>query len=487
MSAQRPLAQRRRSAATSNSRAIAYEVLQDVADRDAYANLALAAKLRSANLSAQNAAFVTELVAGTLRLMGRYDRIIELAAKRSVDSIDDAVLNVLRLGAHQLLGMRTPTHAALFETVELGKRVAGARVSGFVNGVLRTISRTDSDEWGNRIRSGAKSPEQAFAHELSHPQWIVEKLGEALAHDRRPDELRVLLEADNMAPAVQLTVLSNHDPAEIVADERFADLGLTAKGVSPRGIELAQGNPAHAIEALAAAGVNVRVQDQGSALMALALVGATEVQPGERWLDLCAGPGGKAAMLAAEAKRRGATLRANEVSAHRAKLVKQSLAAFPEVMLSNADGRVEQAYAGEAYDRILIDAPCSGIGALRRRPEARWRKQAEDLSTLVPLQQELLDAATSRLRPGGVIAYVTCSPLIEETTRVVQRHLERNPDLRMLEAREVLLSVARPPFEVQQRADATAQLWPHSHGTDAMFIALMQRGDEPQSSSDETP
>lgn len=473
----------------SGARIVAYDVLRDVVDRDAYANLALASRIRTARLDSRDAGLATELAAGTLRGLGRIDRTIELAAGRSTADIDPVALNVLRLGAHQLLSMRTAAHAAVHESVELQRRVGSERAAGFVNGVLREIGRATSEEWDERIVAEAKTPDEALAARASHPAWVLRALRDALRAEGREAEIEALLETNNASPRVNLALLEG---AGITAEELAAvepDL-FDAVGSSAIGLELHGGDPARAMataeeQANVPAGL-LRVQDQGSQLAALALVRATPVVQGERWLDLCAGPGGKTAILAAEALVEGATVRANEVSDHRAELVRDSVngvAALPGDVIEvvSHDGREEDAYGcgrgeHELYDRILVDAPCSGLGALRRRPEARWRKQPGDLPELTALQSELIDAALAHLKPGGVLAYVTCSPHLAETRVGVDRALKRHPELRELDAKAAVLAASRegeaPDLAGEQ---LSAQLWPHRHGTDAMFVSLLTR------------
>jgi 16S rRNA (cytosine967-C5)-methyltransferase len=217
----------------------------------------------------------------------------------------------------------------------------------------------------------------------------------------------------------------------------------------------------------------VRVQDEGSQLAALALSRARPILAGERWLDLCAGPGGKAALLAAEALAGGATLVANELIPARAKLVRNALAVFPDppqVLVQDARN-IGDSLAGQ-FDRILLDAPCTGLGALRRRPEARWRKQPRDVPELTALQTELIASAAKALKPGGVLAYVTCSPHPAETRLIVEQAVARD-GLRPLDTAAVLSSFTRQPLELP--AALHAQLWPHRHGTDAMFVALLEK------------
>lgn len=472
----------RGGARVSPARLVAYDVLRDVDDRDAYANLALPSRIREARLTPRDAGLATELAAGALRLRGRYDRIIELAADRPIDAIDPRTRNVLRLGAHQLLGMRTAGHAAVNESVELQRLVANPQAAGFVNGVLRTIGRSTADEWLARVDAAAATPDEALAARESHPAWVLRALRDALKSEGRESELPQVLAADNTPPRVSLALLPGADidaeTAEALSiDTEAGQAALVARGPSPIGLELAGGDPARAIESLDAPDGAVRVQDQGSQLAALALARAREAVPGERWLDLCAGPGGKTAVLAAEAALVGASLRANEVSEHRAELVQRAVVAHADAVdVVRHDGRTDPAFGGAdaQFDRILVDAPCSGLGALRRRPEARWRKRPDDLPGLTALQGELLDAAVQHLAPGGVLAYVTCSPHLAETRVVVSALLARHPQLSELDAGAVLQQIARDPLDLPGDR-LSAQLWPHRHGTDAMFVALLTR------------
>lgn len=447
------------------ARRVAFDVLAAVRASDAYANLLLPTRIRDARLNGADAGLATELVYGTLRMQGYYDRVIELAARRPTAKIDPPVLDVLRLGAHQLLSMRTAPHAVLDESVELVRRARTGSAAGFVNGVLRTLSREQPEVWRMRALEGL-SGDARLAVEFSHPEWVVAALAAALAQEGAESQLGDLLAADNVAPRVSLAALPGRaDASTLEQTGRFLPGRL-----SPIALGSPGGDPAAHPEV--AEGV-VRVQDEGSQLAALALTRARAVVPGERWLDLCAGPGGKAAVLAAEAAQGGARLVANEVVPARAGLVRTALTPFagpdaPEVVIG--DGR-RFAGAGERFDRILLDAPCTGLGALRRRPEARWRKSAGDLAALTTLQSQLLDAAVAALAPGGLLAYVTCSPHPDETRAQVQQVLERHPALRTLDTPAVLAGIAREPLGLPDAP--SAQLWPHRHGTDAMFIQLL--------------
>lgn len=445
------------------ARRVAYEVIRAVSDSDAYANLLLPVKLDRAKLHGADAGLATELAYGTLRRQGYYDRVIELAAGRPVGKIDAPILDVLRLATHQLLSMRVAQHAAVDEAVSLAREVGSRSATGFVNGVLRTITRSSVEEWRGRVLAEPKSGDDRLAAEFSHPAWIVRAFRQALAAEGREDELQALLEADNRAPSVSLVALPGFAGVEELdgaAPGRFSPFSATSDGGDPaRWPSVREGR--------------ARVQDEGSQLAALALSRAKPVEAGERWLDLCAGPGGKAALLAAEALAGGAILVANELVPARAKLVCNALAVFrdpPQVLVQ--DGRrIGDSLAGQ-FDRILLDAPCTGLGALRRRPEARWRKQPRDVPELSALQTELIASSVKALKPGGILAYVTCSPHAAETRLIVEQARSRE-GLTALDTPAVLASFTKEPLDLAL-ADH-AQLWPHRHGTDAMFVALLEK------------
>ncbi|WP_307812197.1 RsmB/NOP family class I SAM-dependent RNA methyltransferase [Lacisediminihabitans changchengi] len=448
------------------ARRVAYEVITAVRRDDAYANLLLPVKLERARLGAQDAALATELTYGTLRQQGYYDAVIELAAKRPTSEIDEAILDVLRLGVHQLLSMRVAAHAAVDESVSLAREVGSRSATGFVNGVLRTITRSEPDEWRARVMAAPRTDDERLSLEFSHPVWIVRAFRQALAAEGREEELEALLEADNFAPKVSLVALPGIAKVSEIRGERASKYSPVA-GVSDGG------DPA-LLPAVHEG--RARVQDEGSQLAALALSRARPIEPGERWLDLCAGPGGKAVLLAAEAALGGVTLVANEITPARAQLVRNALKVLPEPpQVLVQDGReLGEQLAGQ-FDRILLDAPCTGLGALRRRPEARWRKQPKDVPDLSALQTQLLEAGLTALKPGGILAYVTCSPHLAETRAVVGSVLKNRTDVRRLDAVEVLSGVTKTPLPLGDGDDGHVQLWPHRHGTDAMFIALLQR------------
>jgi 16S rRNA (cytosine967-C5)-methyltransferase len=293
----------------------------------------------------------------------------------------------------------------------------------------------------------------------------VKEIELALEQCEGVGELADILEAHNVAPSVTLAVLPGL--GAIHPDDArtpYSDIGVFALAGDPgKDSRVSQGT--------------ARVQDEGSQLAALVLARAKPLQASETILDMCAGPGGKTAVLAAEALQVGATVLAVEKIPHRAELVRNSVAAITHVSPDTVTVRVADAteiVSTRLFDRILLDAPCTGLGALRRRPEARWRKSPEDIPGLVELQSSLLEHAIALLAPGGMLAYVTCSPVVRETTEIVASALANHPEMHEVDTPEALSRIARAPVHGIRRGNA-AQLWSHTTGTDAMFIALLSK------------
>jgi len=437
-----------RSNRADPARRVAYDVLSAVQDRNAYANLLLPKLLDERRITGRDAALATELTYGTLRGQGTYDAVLGACSDRPLAKLDPEVRDVLRLGTHQLLGMRTGSHAAVSTSVDLAKDVAGPRASGFVNAVLRRVATRDLDTWLSIL-----APDD-LAIRFSYPEWIVDATRDVVGDG----ELEAALAAGNERPRVVMAAVPGMAGRDVVMPD-----GAEPTRWSPYGFTLAGGDPRRLI----AAG-NAAVQDEASQLAAIALARVPADGTETRWLDLCAGPGGKARLLHGLAAERGIGLAACDIHEHRARLVRDAVREpGPPGTVFTADGRTPPFRPG-VFDRVLVDAPCTGLGALRRRPEARWRKSPADIAGLASLQRDLLRSAIELTRPGGVIAYVTCSPLPAETSEVVR---DTARGLEILDAPAILsevpdLAASDPRF---------AQFWPHRHGTDAIFIALLRR------------
>jgi len=453
------------------ARRVAYDVLRAVDQRDAYANLLLPALLNERGISGRDAALATELTYGTLRLQGTYDAVLEACVDRTLASVDTEVLPLLRLGAHQLLSTKIPPHAAVSATVDVARKVVGHHRSRFVNAVLRRVSARNLEEWTAIVApERERDPSGYLSVVHSHPRWIVKEFARALGERSSGGlpETERLLRAHNERPRVTLVAKPGRST---VAD--LTASGAEAGTYSPFAAHLDEGDPAAIREVRQN---RAAVQDEASQLVALALSRVALHGQDARWLDMCAGPGGKAGLLASLAGRREARLLAAELQPARAGLVATAVHRAPRDAgrVVAADGTAPPWRPG-VFDRVLVDAPCTGLGALRRRPESRWRRTPESAKELAPLQHELLVSAVEAVRPGGVVAYVTCSPHLDETDAVVRGALSDREDLTLLRAADFLDEV---PDLAAGPDGMYAQFWPHVHGTDAMFLALLRRKEQ---------
>jgi 16S rRNA (cytosine967-C5)-methyltransferase len=437
------------------ARQAAFDVLRAVSERDSYANLALPALLRERGVTGRGFDRCRTSARSRTPRRGLLDAVISAAAGRPPEQIDPVLLDLLRLGAYQLLRTRVEPHAAVSTTVEQAGIEFDTARAGFVNGVLRTISRRDEQSWVEELAPTAASDpvgHAAFVH--AHPRWIAQAFADALGADA--GQLDALLASDDERPLVHLAAR----PGVLTAEELAGQVDGTIGRYSPYAVYLAGGDPGR-LEAVRDSAA--LVQDEGSQLVAQALTLAELDGPDTgRWLDLCAGPGGKTALLAALVG--DGRVIAIEPTERRAEFVEQNTRGLPVDVL-RVDGRDPGIEPG--FDRVLVDAPCTGLGALRRRPEARWRRQPADVPQLVKLQRELLASAIRLTRPGGVVLYATCSPHLAETVGVVADALRRHP---------VTAMDARALFDpVNDLGDGPyVQLWPHRHGTDAMFAAALK-------------
>lgn len=450
------------------ARTVVFEVLMDVEVNGAYANIALPRAIRSARLNRQDAAYATNLAYGTLRMQGRWDAILAHCMDRP--DVDPEVRVLLRMGTHQLLELRTPPHAAIHETVMLARNEVGTGSSGFINAVLRRVSERTPKQWQDQLKKdhGKVNTVGFLSDWFSHPKWIVRALSESLrAHGRTHKDLLSVLRAHNEPAAVALVA------RDIPVEELRADIGRGHMDSTPghlvdTAVLLEGGDPGRVF---AVKDGYAGVQDEGSQLVARTFAAAPIDGPDGAWLDMCSGPGGKTATLAALNPK--ATIFANELHEHRLDLVADSVGPWSDrVNLRLGDGREIGAEEPQRYDRVLIDAPCTGIGALRRRPESRWNKEAADAFDLVKLQLSLLESGWDALRSGGVLGYSTCSPYLAETTQVMETFLAGRDDAIVLDANEIATGESVMDIEGE---GPYLQLWPDQHKSDSMFLALIKK------------
>ena len=430
------------------ARNLALRLLLEIEQESAYANLVVPARLRDSTLEARDRNFVTELVYGTLRMQLLYDLIIEAAAKRRVSKIDSIPLNILRLTAHQLLTLKISAHAPVDIAVRLVVKNRSGSASGFVNAVSRRISERSLEQWISELTEGIQ-PLEALAIEYAHPIWIVREYFERLGDF---ELVRAELAANNHNPRVCAVIY----PGEVWSQESLDSSEMADWVPSARYLA---GNPEALLEIRNG---TAGIQDQGSYLVAQALAHSHSEIPGP-WIDLCAGPGGKAALLDRWADELGQTFLGLEISEHRAALMKRVTGA-----IAVGDG-VHPPIKESSAALILLDAPCSGLGALRRRPDARLRKKSSDIPELVLLQRALMESAVKILTPAGILGYVTCSPLARETIENRRWILETFADLESIDARGFF------PADLPIPDTPDVQLWPGMHGTDAMYLALFRK------------
>ena len=435
------------------SRLLAFDLLTEVNRNEGYSNLLLPQALNSSKLDERDKSLVTELLYGTIRMQGKHDWVLSQISDRPWSEVDPGIVDVCRMGVHQIHEMRVPDHAAVASTVEVARKRLGESKASFVNAMLRNVTRKSKEEWFLPLDAITDHVER-FSIQYSHPQWIVSAYFDLL---KSWDEVESAL-AINNEPATPTLV--SWPGLSTVSD--LITIGAEPTTYSPYGAHW-KGNPG-ALDLIKSR--KIGVQDEGSQLVALVFAAAAG---GESWLDMCAGPGGKAALLSSIARERKITFTANEVSAVRADLVRQVVNGDRVLV---GDGR-EIGDQEEKFDAILIDAPCTGLGALRRRPEVRWRRTLQDLRELTQLQRELIESAVRALKVGGVLGYATCSPHLAETSIQVSDLKRKHPTMEQLD-----ISPYLPTNLENSERDMAMSLWTHRSDTDAMYLALFKKKSE---------
>ena len=435
------------------SRLLAFDLLTEVNRNEGYSNLLLPQALNASKMDERDKSLVTELLYGTIRMQGKHDWVLSQISDRPWSEVDPGIVDVCRMGVHQIHEMRVPDHAAVASTVEVARKRLGESKASFVNAMLRNVTRKSREEWFLPLDAITDHVER-FSIQYSHPQWIVSAYFDLL---KSWDEVESAL-AINNEPATPTLV--SWPGLSTVSD--LIDIGAEPTTYSPYGAHW-KGNPG-ALDLIKSR--KIGVQDEGSQLVALVFAAAAG---GESWLDMCAGPGGKAALLSNIARERNITFTANEVSAVRADLVRQVVNGDRVLV---GDGR-EIGDHNEKFDAILIDAPCTGLGALRRRPEVRWRRTLQDLRELTQLQRELIESAVRALKVGGVLGYATCSPHLAETSIQVSDLKKKHLTMEQLD-----ISPYLPTNLENSGRDMAMSLWTHRSDTDAMYLALFKKKSE---------
>ena len=431
-------------------RLLAFDLITEVNRNEGYSNLLLPQALSSSAMEDRDRNLVTELVYGTLRMQGKHDWVLAQISDRPWSEVDPGIIDVARLGVHQIHEMRIPDHAAVAATVEVARKRIGESKASFVNALLRSVTRKSIDDWFEPLLH-IKDPVLRMSIQYSHPEWIISAYYDLL---KDWEQVEAALAINNIPALPTLVSWPGYS-----TQEDLIALGAEATTYSPLGARW-KGNPG-SLEIIRhrLAGV----QDEGSQLVATVFA---SVADGAAWLDLCAGPGGKAALLSSIAAQRGISFTANEISTPRADLVRRVVHG---ARVWTGDGR-EVSSHNELFDAVLIDAPCTGLGALRRRPEVRWRRTLKDLRELTQLQRELIDSAISVLKAGGILGYATCSPHLAETSVQINDIIKNHPEMELVDVAPYL-----PQGLVNATRGGAMALWTHLHGTDAMFLALLRK------------
>jgi 16S rRNA (cytosine967-C5)-methyltransferase len=447
-----------------NVRELATEILAKVETRKAYADILLDRSLRSTRLSRRDSALLTELTYGTLRWRGRIDLQLKTLMPRELESTHPFIRNLLRTTLYQLTFLdRVPDYAAVNAAVDLAKLHRGERAGGFVNAVLRRFLR----EKDNKLVLKPPS-ESATLAEISdywsHPQWLVQQWRDYIG----PGEIPALLQANNQEAPLVLRAnalrTSREDLLELLRRE-----GVTAAAApwSPQGITIRSSS---AVDQLPGFQEGLfQVQGEASQLVGYLLA----PQPGERILDACAAPGGKATHLA-ELTQDRAEIIATDISRPGLRKLEENAGRLRlhSIRTLVADASRGSAGSGSLYDRILVDAPCSGLGTLRSHPEIKWNRNQADIERLSRLQQTILARSAAQLKRGGVLVYSTCTLTADENETVVQQFLQNCDKFILEDAVNCLPDAAKNLLR-----KGYFMAWPHRHDTDGFFAARLKRVD----------
>jgi 16S rRNA (cytosine967-C5)-methyltransferase len=436
------------------SRRTAWQILQRVHEQQAWSGPVVDAALRRSQLRGRDRSFAANLAYQTLRWEGTLDWALTTVLTRPIAEVEGGVLSVLRLGAWQILYGAMPDRAAVATAVDVARAEVGDRATGFVNGVLRQLSRTK-----DRLPWPDERSDSGLGLATGYAPWIV-----AAARARFGDQARALLDAGNEPPGVTLRAVG--DPETLRAELSAAGLEPSAGRLAPEAVRVGSIDPG-SLDAVTQG--RAVVQDEASMVVARTAAAGAGAGPW-RALDVAAAPGGKSTHLA----QLGGWVAAADLLPGRARMVAENAARI------GLDGRVHAVVADgtrppwrpEAFDVVLLDAPCTGLGIVRRRPEVRWRRVAADIERLARLQTQLLEASAALVRPGGALTYSVCTWTAEETVGVVEGFLAMNGDRFTAEPPDV-------PGAPVLGDDATGvQLAPHSHATDGMYIARFRRSEQ---------
>jgi len=439
----------------ADSREIALQVLLDYQRKDAYLNTLLASRLGGSGLDRRDRAFVTELVQGTVRMLGTLDFTLGFFSDRPLDELDPWLLWILRIASYQVMFTLVPDYAACDTAVESAKGRVGQGKASYVNGVLRALIRGKDDV---RYPDPREDPCGYLEARHSHPRWVAEMWIAELGFERAES----ICAADNRPPLTSLRCNLQMTRRDSLATSLKGDgFEVILSGLAPEGLLVTGGGAIGETDEYRAG--YFALQDQGSMMVGHAV----SPEPGMQVLDMCAAPGGKANHLAELMGNRGRVL-ALDINPRRLEQVLESASRLGNsaIQAREADAASVSGLINDRFDRVLLDAPCSGLGTLGRRPDIRWRKLPGDIERLAGLQRFLMEEASIMVREGGRLIYSTCTISERENRGVVSSFLENHPEFAPVDANPIVQDHREPPF---------FQLFPDADGCDGVFIAVMRR------------
>lgn len=435
-----------------NVRDAALSILWAVENKQAYSNLLLHQTIESYGISAKNRGLLTEITYGTLQHQMTLDYYLEPYLK---GKIEPWVKSLLRLSLYQIVYLdRIPAHAVVHEAVEIAKRRGHGGVASLVNGVLRSVQRN-----GIRSFNTISDPIEKISIETSHPVWMIKRWAEQFGLEKTRE---IALE-NNKTPSQTVRVNTvRATPEEVIEMLESEGLEAVQSKLVPECLVVTNGQPART--STFEKGF-ITIQDEGSMLPAYAL----QVEPEMTVLDMCAAPGGKTTHIAEKMQNRG-SLAALDLHQHKVKLIDETAKRLGHTVIATAvgDGKLSvERFGAEQFDRILVDAPCSGLGVIKRKPDIKYTKKEEDFDRLQEIQSELLDQAAQLLKPDGILVYSTCTIDSVENRGTAERFLKEHPEMKKI---EVLL-----PEALGLKNTGFVQILPQDFGSDGFFIAAFRK------------
>ncbi|MGX6978451.1 16S rRNA (cytosine(967)-C(5))-methyltransferase RsmB [Vagococcus elongatus] len=440
-----------------NPRFVAMQLLVKVAEQQAYSNLLIDQGIREGNLSSKDGRLMTEIVYGTISRKITLEYYLHPFIKKA-KTIDPWVKQLLLLSLYQLCFLdRVPEHAIVNDAVEIGKLYGNPGIGKFINGVLRTILRSSLPK-----TEEIKDKSERLSTELSLPVWLIDKLIEILGETETIKLGESLFQPSRASARINKKQLTREKGIEMLTQEGY---DVAASSISPVGIVGKSGFLAGSNLFKTGA---MAIQDESSMLVAPGL----DIQADHLVLDACAAPGGKTTHIAQylEAEKGGKVI-ALDIHQHKTKLIeensqRQRVADVVEIRQLDAR-KVPETFSDESFDRILVDAPCSGLGLLRRKPDIKYSKTLADFEKLPQIQLEILESVAKKVKQWGIITYSTCTILPEENEKVIQTFIANHPEFEM--------TAVKGAEQFAKNSNGYVTLYPHEYGTDGFFICNIQR------------